>query len=30
MAKIGDSFRLHIELIGGNTFKIMGMMFCNR
>ena len=30
MAKIGDSFRLHIELIGGTTFKIMGMMFCNR
>jgi len=30
MAKVGDSFRLHIELIGGATFKIMGMMFCNR
>ena len=30
MAKVGDNFRLRIELIGGTTFKIMGMMFCNR
>lgn len=30
MAKVGDNFRLQIELIGGTTFKIMGMMFCNR
>jgi hypothetical protein len=30
IAKVGDSFRLQIELIGGTTFKIMGMMFCNR
>mmetsp|Transcript_26117 Transcript_26117/g.75412 ORF Transcript_26117/g.75412 Transcript_26117/m.75412 type:complete len:126 (+) Transcript_26117:1655-2032(+) len=30
VAKVGDSFRLQIELIGGTTFKIMGMMLCNR
>ena len=29
-AVAGDDLLLKIDLIGGRTFKIIGMMFCNR
>jgi len=28
-AKVGDNLRVQVKLVGGSTFKIMGMLFCD-
>jgi len=28
-AKVGDTLRVEVQLVGGRTFKIMGMLFCD-